>query len=88
MDLAAQKRIVKENYASNASMVDTCFRQCVDDFTSKLLTGKEERCLSRCAEKFLKFTLRVDYAAAVYAKTQELFPSQNGGGGAANATAQ
>ncbi|KAJ1549644.1 protein transporter tim9, partial [Cladochytrium tenue] len=62
---------VKENYLSNASVVDTCFRDCINDFTSKVLSGKEEKCVHRCTEKFMKFTLRVDYAAAIYARSQE-----------------
>ncbi|KAJ1549227.1 protein transporter tim9 [Cladochytrium tenue] len=71
MDVNAQKRMVKENYLSNASVVDTCFRDCINDFTSKVLSGKEEKCVHRCTEKFMKFTLRVDYAAAIYARSQE-----------------
>ncbi|KAK9474893.1 Mitochondrial import inner membrane translocase [Dipodascopsis tothii] len=41
------------------SLVQRCFGDCVNDFTSKALTGKEEQCISRCAEKFLKHSERV-----------------------------
>jgi mitochondrial import inner membrane translocase subunit TIM9 len=39
--------------------VDRCFNDCVQDFTSDSLTSRENTCLTRCAEKFLKHSERV-----------------------------
>jgi len=33
------------------SITQTCFDQCVNDFTSKTLGSREETCMSRCFEK-------------------------------------
>jgi mitochondrial import inner membrane translocase subunit TIM9 len=32
-------------------VVQRCFDHCIDDFTSKSLTSREDACISRCAEK-------------------------------------
>ncbi|XP_010535495.1 PREDICTED: mitochondrial import inner membrane translocase subunit TIM9 [Tarenaya hassleriana] len=41
------------------SLVERCFSDCVDNFTRKTLQKQEETCVMRCAEKFLKHTMRV-----------------------------
>lgn len=41
------------------SLVERCFNDCVDSFTRKALTKQEETCVRRCAEKFLKHSMRV-----------------------------
>ncbi|KAB2089279.1 Mitochondrial import inner membrane translocase subunit Tim9 -like protein [Gossypium arboreum] len=41
------------------SLVDRCFNDCVDNFTRKTLQKQEETCVMRCAEKFLKHSMRV-----------------------------
>ncbi|KAF2538841.1 hypothetical protein F2Q68_00019594 [Brassica cretica] len=41
------------------SLVERCFVDCVDSFTRKTLQKQEETCVMRCAEKFLKHTMRV-----------------------------
>lgn len=41
------------------SLVDRCFNDCVNDFTSENLTDRENSCLTKCAEKFLKHSERV-----------------------------
>ncbi|KAK7205853.1 hypothetical protein BZA70DRAFT_289037 [Myxozyma melibiosi] len=42
------------------SMVGRCFTHCINDLTSKSLSGKEEKCLKTCGEKFMKYQQRVD----------------------------
>ncbi|ODV97113.1 hypothetical protein PACTADRAFT_48869 [Pachysolen tannophilus NRRL Y-2460] len=42
-----------------SNLVDRCFSDCVNDFTSNKLTSKEESCISKCSEKFLKHSERV-----------------------------
>lgn len=41
------------------SLVERCFHDCVDNFTRKTLQKQEETCVMRCAEKFLKHSMRV-----------------------------
>ncbi|KAI8834941.1 hypothetical protein BJ741DRAFT_709334 [Chytriomyces cf. hyalinus JEL632] len=62
----AQRRMVKDNYNGLAAIIDTCFKDCVNDFTSKTLSGKEETCINRCTEKFLKLSMRTDFNSAAY----------------------
>ncbi|KAK6153475.1 hypothetical protein DH2020_013114 [Rehmannia glutinosa] len=38
---------------------DRCFTDCVDTFRPKTLDKQEETCIRRCAEKFLKHSMRV-----------------------------
>ncbi|MBA0844451.1 hypothetical protein Goarm_001548 [Gossypium armourianum] len=41
------------------SLVERCFTDCIDNFTRKTLQKQEETCVTRCAEKFLKHSMRV-----------------------------
>ncbi|KAH1224840.1 Mitochondrial import inner membrane translocase subunit Tim9 [Glycine max] len=41
------------------SLVERCFSDCVDTFKHKSLQKQEETCVRRCAEKFLKHSMRV-----------------------------
>lgn len=42
-----------------SGLVERCFTSCVNDFTSKTLSTKEDECISRCADKFLAHSSRV-----------------------------
>ena len=41
------------------NMVELCFSECVTAFRQKSLTTAEDKCVSTCAEKFLKHSGRV-----------------------------
>lgn len=41
------------------SLVERCFNQCVESFRRKTLDKQEETCVRRCAEKYLKHSMRV-----------------------------
>lgn len=41
------------------SLVDRCFTDCISDFTTKALKEKEEGCVVKCVEKFMKHSERV-----------------------------
>ncbi|KAJ3108427.1 protein transporter tim9 [Phlyctochytrium planicorne] len=69
-----EKFALKENYQLSSSLTDICFNDCINDFTSKVLSGKEETCLSRCTEKFLKHTLRVNLR--IMEQAQMIQPNQ------------
>lgn len=40
-------------------LVERCFGECVNGFRSKSLSDPEEKCISTCAEKFIKHSGRV-----------------------------
>ncbi|KAL1515542.1 hypothetical protein AB1Y20_002163 [Prymnesium parvum] len=40
-------------------LVERCFGECVNGFRSKALSAPEEKCISTCAEKFIKHSGRV-----------------------------
>ncbi|CAB4379331.1 hypothetical protein RhiirA5_354245 [Rhizophagus irregularis] len=69
-----------------SNLVDRCFNDCINDFTSKTLTTKEETCIQRCTDKFLKHNERVGQRFAEYnqnmaAQAQQNLGSRSGGGG-------
>ncbi|CDF38807.1 unnamed protein product [Chondrus crispus] len=39
-------------------LVERCFGHCVETFRSRKLDGKEEACIRKCSEKFVKFAAR------------------------------
>ena len=41
------------------NLVDNCFNACVDDFTSKALSGRESGCISRCVTKSMTTQTRL-----------------------------
>jgi import inner membrane translocase subunit TIM9 len=42
-----------------SNMVDSCFVPCVDDFSSKALSGRETGCITRCVQKSMAATQRL-----------------------------
>ncbi|VEU21533.1 DEKNAAC102628 [Brettanomyces naardenensis] len=59
------------------SLVDRCFNDCVNNFTSDKLTDREETCLNKCAEKFLKHSERV--GQRFQEQNQQLMNQMRGG---------
>ncbi|KAI9260177.1 chaperone [Sporodiniella umbellata] len=53
------------------NVVDRCFRQCANDFTSKSVSRRETQCVEACADKFLK------HAELVAARFTELSHNLN-----------
>jgi len=58
-----------------------CFDDCINDFTSKALSTKEETCVSRCVDKFIKTSDRLGQRFA----EQNQAMMQGGGAGSAGA---
>ncbi|KAF1739069.1 Mitochondrial import inner membrane translocase subunit TIM9 [Beauveria bassiana] len=54
-----QKRQVKEFMGAFGGLVDHCFTSCVDDFTSKALSSRENGCINRCVLKWMATQQRV-----------------------------
>ncbi|ORX99579.1 mitochondrial import inner membrane translocase subunit TIM9, partial [Basidiobolus meristosporus CBS 931.73] len=42
-----------------SSLVQKCFNHCIKDFTTKSLTTKEDTCVNRCIDKFMKHNGRI-----------------------------
>jgi import inner membrane translocase subunit TIM9 len=43
-----------------SKMVQRCFDDCVNDFTTKSLINREEQCIMRCVDKHLKSSQRLN----------------------------
>ncbi|KAJ9543655.1 hypothetical protein OSB04_023362 [Centaurea solstitialis] len=50
---------VRDSLRMYNNLVERCFTDCVDTFRRKTLDKQEETCVRRCAEKFLKHSMRV-----------------------------
>ncbi|PKI40817.1 mitochondrial import inner membrane translocase subunit Tim9-like [Punica granatum] len=50
---------IRDSLRMYNSLVERCFNDCVDSFKHKKLQKQEETCVQRCAEKFLKHSMRV-----------------------------
>ncbi|KAL8465236.1 hypothetical protein ACS0TY_034660 [Phlomoides rotata] len=50
---------VRDSLRMYNSLVERCFTDCIDSFRRKSLEKQEETCVRRCAEKFLKHSMRV-----------------------------
>ncbi|KXS20032.1 hypothetical protein M427DRAFT_52304 [Gonapodya prolifera JEL478] len=59
MEQLIEQKQMKDFLRMYAGLVDRCFNDCVNDFTSSKLTSKEETCVTRCTDKFLKHSERV-----------------------------
>ncbi|KAI7868448.1 mitochondrial import inner membrane translocase subunit TIM9 [Spinellus fusiger] len=59
-----------------SNLVQRCFDDCANDFTSKTLTEKENQCVNKCADKFLKHSERVGARFAELSETVSWFELQ------------
>ncbi|CAH1418192.1 mitochondrial import inner membrane translocase subunit Tim9 [Lactuca sativa] len=50
---------IRDSLRMYNTLVERCFTDCVDTFRRKTLDKQEETCVRRCAEKFLKHSMRV-----------------------------
>ncbi|KAK5124714.1 protein transporter tim9 [Meristemomyces frigidus] len=54
-----EQKQMKDFMNMYSNLVQRCFNDCVTDFTTKSLLGKEEGCVMRCVDKFLKSSERL-----------------------------
>ncbi|EXJ77192.1 hypothetical protein A1O3_10350 [Capronia epimyces CBS 606.96] len=54
-----EKRQMNEFMTTFTGLVQTCFDDCINDFTSKATTPREQGCVSKCFEKQMKATERL-----------------------------
>ncbi|CAH9079905.1 unnamed protein product [Cuscuta europaea] len=50
---------IRDSLRMYNNLVERCFTDCVETFRRKTLDKQEETCVRRCAEKFLKHSMRV-----------------------------
>jgi len=50
---------LKEFMKTYSNLVQRCFDDCVNDFTTKSMISREEGCVMRCVDKFLKGSERL-----------------------------
>lgn len=54
-----EQKQMKDFMRLYSDLVQRCFNDCVNDFTTKNLTSREDGCVLKCTEKFLKHSERV-----------------------------
>ncbi|XP_059625243.1 mitochondrial import inner membrane translocase subunit Tim9-like [Cornus florida] len=54
-----EQQQIRDSLRMYNSLVERCFKDCVDTFHRKSLEKKEENCVRRCTELFLKHSMRV-----------------------------
>lgn len=59
MQRVIEQKQMKDFMRLYTGLVERCFDDCVNDFTSKAPTSKEQACIANCTQKFLKHSERV-----------------------------
>ncbi|KAI1477764.1 mitochondrial intermembrane space translocase subunit [Daldinia eschscholtzii] len=76
-----QKQQMKVFFGLFSNLVDHCFMSCIDDFTSKSLTGRESGCVARCVQKHMALSQRLSERFQEYnAQMTQQQQQQQGGG--------
>ncbi|PLB42566.1 Tim10/DDP family zinc finger protein [Aspergillus taichungensis] len=55
-----ERKQMKEFMTMYSKLVQRCFDDCVNDFTTKSLINREEGCVMRCVDKYLKSSQRLN----------------------------
>lgn len=50
---------VKDFVASYNKLIEACFLDCINEFTTREVKAKEETCALNCMEKYLKMNQRI-----------------------------
>lgn len=77
---------VRDSLRMYNQLVERCFKDCVETFRRKDLDSTEEKCVTRCCEKFMKHSTRVgarfgELSAAAEQQMTQLMQQQGSGGG-------
>ncbi|KAF1351044.1 Tim10/DDP family zinc finger-domain-containing protein [Delphinella strobiligena] len=59
LQMRMEKKQMAQFMNMYSNLVQKCFENCVDDFTSAKVNSKEEGCVMRCVDKFLKSSERL-----------------------------
>ncbi|EAW23769.1 mitochondrial import inner membrane translocase subunit tim9 [Aspergillus lentulus] len=55
-----ERKQLKEFMTMYSKLVQRCFDNCVNDFTTKSLISREEGCVMRCVDKYMKASGRLN----------------------------
>ncbi|KAL4903862.1 mitochondrial import inner membrane translocase subunit tim9 [Aspergillus multicolor] len=55
-----ERKQMKEFMTMYSKLVQRCFDDCVNDFTTKSLIAREESCVMRCVDKIMKGSGRMN----------------------------
>ncbi|OJJ78951.1 protein transporter TIM9 [Aspergillus glaucus CBS 516.65] len=55
-----ERKQLKEFMGMYSKLVQRCFDDCVNDFTTRSLASREEGCVLRCVDKYLKGSARLN----------------------------
>lgn len=55
-----EKQQAKEAMRVVGRVMNICFTDCANDFTSSMLSSAEEQCIGTCTQKFMKYSLRMN----------------------------
>ncbi|EAL87203.1 protein transporter tim9 [Aspergillus fumigatus] len=55
-----ERKQLKEFMTMYSKLVQRCFDNCVNDFTTKSLISREEGCIMRCVDKYMKASSRLN----------------------------
>mmetsp|Transcript_76483 Transcript_76483/g.127448 ORF Transcript_76483/g.127448 Transcript_76483/m.127448 type:complete len:99 (-) Transcript_76483:408-704(-) len=69
---------VKDTLRMFNGLVERCFSECINGFRSKILSDPEDKCITTCANKFLKHSARVGQRFGELSMQQQ--QQQQGGG--------
>ncbi|KAI0843885.1 mitochondrial intermembrane space translocase subunit [Daldinia vernicosa] len=75
-----QKQQMKVFFGLFSNLVDHCFMSCIDDFTSKSLTGRETGCVARCVQKHMALSQRLSERFQEHNAQMTQQQQQQGGG--------
>jgi len=75
MDKTMMELQMRDQMKLYNGVVERCFFTCVNEFSTKTLTAKEEICMYRCHDKFLKHTMRV---GSIFAEQNAQLMDQQG----------
>ncbi|GAB4818170.1 hypothetical protein N2152v2_005216 [Parachlorella kessleri] len=80
---AIESMQVRDSLRMYNSLVERCFKDCIENFRRKDLDAAEEKCVTRCCEKFMKHSARVgtrfgELSAAAEQQMASLMAQQQG----------
>ncbi|KAG5042736.1 hypothetical protein JHK87_006651 [Glycine soja] len=59
MSTMADQLQIRDSLRMYNSLVEKCFKECVNTFYRKSMTKQEETCVLRCAQKYLRLSMQV-----------------------------
>ncbi|EFN57264.1 hypothetical protein CHLNCDRAFT_21497 [Chlorella variabilis] len=83
---AIEQMQVRDSLRMYNTLVERCFKDCVESFRRKDLDATEEKCVQSCCSKFMKHSARVgirfgELSSEAETQMQQMMAGQQAGGG-------